>query len=294
MQFRMASVISAGLHAAVLLWALLTFTSAPFKVTPAESLPIDLVSEKEFSELAKGQKDAPKIKIPKPLVEQLDESKSVEDSKAKVDKKEVKAAHDATPPPEPKPQKEQPAKAKAEPPPKIDPIGEKIKQDSKQQVVKNEPMPPHRPPVPHYEPKFDADKIAALLDKRAPTRTAATGADLNDDPAVGYVHGLSAQLSQDEIAALKRRITECWNVPAGAKDAQNLAVIFRVMFRQDGTVERGPVLVGASPGSPFGPAFADSGKRAILQCQPYTMLKPEHYKTWRDIEIEFRPQDLGG
>jgi colicin import membrane protein len=294
MQFKTASVISAGLHAAVLLWALLAFTSAPFKVTPAESLPIDLVSEKEFSELAKGQKDTPKIDIPKPLVDQQGESKPAEDSKAKVANKEVKAAHDATPPPEPKPEKEQPAKAKAEPPPKIDAIGEKIKQDTKQQVVKNEPMPPRRPPVPHYEPKFDADKIAALLDKRAPTRMAATGATPNDDPAVGYVHGLATQLSQDEIAALKRRITECWNVPAGAKDAQNLTVIFRVMFRQDGTVERGPVLVGASPGSPFGPAFADSGKRAILQCQPYTMLRPEHYKSWRDIEIQFKPEDLGG
>ena len=294
MQFRTASVISAGLHVAVLLWALLTFTSSPLKVTPAESLPIDLISEKQFSELAKGQKDAPKINVPKPLVEQQAEAKPVEDSKAKVANKEVKAAHDATPPPEPKPQKEQPAKAKPEPPPKIDPIGEKIKQDTKQPVVKNEPLPPRRPPMPHYEPMFDADKIAALLDKRVPTRMAATGAALNDDPSVGYVHGLATQLSQDEIAALKRRITECWNVPAGAKDAQNLTVIFRVMFRQDGTVERGPALVGASPGSPFGPAFADSGKRAILQCQPYTMLKPEHYKSWRDIEIQFRPEDLGG
>lgn len=295
MQFRTASVISTGLHAAVLLWALLSFVSAPFKVTPAESLPIDLVSEKEFAELAKGQKDAPKIEVPKPLVEQKGDSKPVEDSKAKVADKEVKAAHDASPPPEPKPPKEQPAKAKQQPPPKIDPIGAKIKQeDTKQQVVKNEPLPPRRPPVPHKELKFDADKIAALLDKRVPTRVAATGATPQDDASVGYVHGLAARLSQDEIAALKRRITECWNVPAGAKDAQNLAVIFRVMFRQDGTIERGPVLVGASPGSPFGPAFADSGKRAILQCQPYTMLKPEHYKSWRDIEIEFRPEDLGG
>jgi colicin import membrane protein len=294
MQFRTAQVISAGLHAALLLWALIAFTSAPFKMTPAESLPIDLVSEKQFSELAKGQKDAPKIKIPKPLVEQQGESKPVEDSKAKVDKKEVKAARDAAPPPEPKPQKEQAAKAKTEPPPKIDPIGEKIKQNTKQPVVANEPMPPRRPPIPHKDLTFDADKIAALLDKRAPTRTAATGSALSDDPAVGYMHGIGTQLSQDEISALKRRITECWNVPAGAKDAQNLTVIFRVLFRQDGTIERGPVLVGASPGSAFGPAFADSGKRAILQCQPYTMLKPEHYKTWRDIEIEFRPEDLGG
>ena len=67
MQMRTASVISTGLHAAVLLWARCRFPASPFKVTPAESLPVDLVSEKEFSELTKGIKDAPKpVEKPKP------------------------------------------------------------------------------------------------------------------------------------------------------------------------------------------------------------------------------------
>ncbi len=60
MEFKTASVISTGLHAAVLLWAVVSFTGETFKVTPAESLPVDLVSEKEFSQLTKGIKEAPK------------------------------------------------------------------------------------------------------------------------------------------------------------------------------------------------------------------------------------------
>ena len=47
-----------------------------------------------------------------------------------------------------------------------------------------------------------------------------------------------------------------------------------------------------SRASPFGPVFAESGKRAILQCQPYTMLNPAHYDNWKDIEIEFSPRDM--
>src|SRR6185312_15287713 len=115
---RKATGISAGLHAAVLLWATFSFSGKTFEVTPAESLPVDLVSEKDFSEMTKGVKDAPKVEKPKPLVEKKAEEppKPVEDSKPKVtEKKEVQAAKETSPPPDPQP-------------PQPDPIAEKIKQ----------------------------------------------------------------------------------------------------------------------------------------------------------------------
>ena len=51
MQMRTASVISTGLHAAVLLFAVVTFTGKSLESTPVEALPVDMVSEKEFSEM---------------------------------------------------------------------------------------------------------------------------------------------------------------------------------------------------------------------------------------------------
>src|SRR5580765_659289 len=101
---RKATAISAGLHAAVLLWATLSFSGKTFDVTPAESLPVDLVSEKDFSEMTKGVKDAPKVETPKPLVEKKAEEppKPVEEAKPKVtEKKELQAAKEPTPQPEP-------------------------------------------------------------------------------------------------------------------------------------------------------------------------------------------------
>ena len=68
--------------------------------------------------MTKGVKDAPKVETPKPLVEKKAEEppKPVEDSKAKItEKKEVQAAKEIAPPPEPQP-------------PKPDPIAEKLKQ----------------------------------------------------------------------------------------------------------------------------------------------------------------------
>src|SRR6476660_5027674 len=103
---RKATAISAGLHAAVLLWATISFSGKMFDVTPAESLTVDLVSEKDFSEMTKGVKDAPKVETPKPLVEKKAEEppKPVEDSKAKItEKKEVQASKEMAPQPEPQP-----------------------------------------------------------------------------------------------------------------------------------------------------------------------------------------------
>ena len=97
---RKATAISTGLHAAVLLWATLSFSGKTFDVTPAESLPVDLVSEKDFSQLTKGVKDAPKVETPKPLAEKKAEEppKPIEDSKAKItEKKEVQAAKEMSP-----------------------------------------------------------------------------------------------------------------------------------------------------------------------------------------------------
>ena len=43
----------------------------------------------------------------------------------------------------------------------------------------------------------------------------------------------------------------------------------------------------------LGPALADSAKRALLLCQPFTMLKPEHYEQWKAIDIKFNNELLG-
>jgi colicin import membrane protein len=283
MQMRTASAISAALHVAVLLWATLSFTSTGFEAAPAESLPVDMVSEKQFSEMTKGVKDAPKpVEKPKPLVEKVAEPppKPVEDMKPKVsEKQEVKTQMEqqSAPAPESKP----------------DPIAEKIDKAEKQEAnAEAKPLPPKKPPPPK-PPKFDADKIAALLDKRDPQRQATTGATLNPQASLGYVNGAAAQLSQSELDAMRARLRQCWSPPVGAADAPNLFVIFRVLLRRDGSIEHEPALVGGTAAS-SGPALAESAKRALLQCQPYTMLRPEHYETWRDMEIKFDPRDMFG
>jgi colicin import membrane protein len=303
---RKATAISAGLHVAVLLWATLSLSSRALNATPPESLPVDILSEKQFSEMTKGAKDAPKpVEKQKPLVEKKAEPKPVvEEIKPKVsDKPEVKAASQKPPepkPPEQKPPEKQQAKPAEKPPEpkeaekKPDAIAEKIKKEEEKQQkeakAEPKPLPPKKPPQ-KKQPAFNPNQIAALLNQREPQRQAATGNELNPNAALGRANGMAAQLSQNEIDALRERIKQCWQPPLGAEDAQDLQVVFHVMFNQNGTVMRGPDVVEGAPTS-LGPIFAESARRAILQCQPYTMLHKEHYAQWRDMEMVFNLRDM--
>lgn len=279
---RKATAISAGLHAAVLLWATLSFSGKTFDVTPAESLPVDFISEKDFSEMTKGVKDAPKVETPKPLVEKKAEEppKPIEEAKPKVtEKKELQAAKEPTPPPEP-------------PPPKADPIAEKLKQpdEPKQTKAEQQPLPPKKPPQ-KPQPKFEPDKIAALLDKRDAQRNAATGVEANATPSLGTAAGTAAQLSQSEIDALRARLMALWNPPVGMQDASQTQVTIRIRFRKDGTLAVGPQVLTSGSGAQFN-AMRDSAVRAVFVGQPYTMLRPEHYEQWKEIDFTFDTRQM--
>ncbi|HZL39951.1 MAG TPA: protein TolA [Pseudolabrys sp.] len=273
-----ASAISAGLHAAVLLWAMVSFSGRPLEATPLESLPVDLVSEKDFSEMTKGAKTAPKAEIPKPLVEKLGDPKPAEVPVPKLtEKKEVTPTAEKTP--EPQPQT------------KPDPIAEKIKkQDEPKQQAKEEPLPPKKPPQ-KQQPKFDADKIAALLDKRDPQRSAATGEQLNSAPSLGASTGNAAKLSQSELDALRQRLISLWNPPVGIQNPQDFVIRIRIQLGKDRKLSAPPVVLSTGTGTLYNSA-RDSAVRAVFQAQPFDMLKPEHYETWKDMEMNFDPRDM--
>lgn len=275
MQMRTASAISAGLHVAVLLWATLSFTSKSFDAPSPDPLPVDLISDKQFSEITKGTKDAPKpVDKPKPVVEKkAEEVKPVEEIKPKVAEKkpEIKPTLENIPtPPQAKP----------------DPIAEKLKSEPDQKMTKSDPtpLPPRKPPRP--QPKFDSSQIAALLNQREPERRAAAGHELNSLPSLGAPSGNAANLSQSELDALRRRLMGLWNPPVGMRDAKDLQITIRIKLNRDGTLAAGPLVLSSGSGVQFN-AMRDSAVRAVFVAQPYTMLRPEHYESWKEIDFTF-------
>lgn len=284
--------VSAVAHAGLLLWGLISFSARPLEAAPTPSLPVDIISEKQFSQLSSGAKNAPKSETPKPLVDKIGLTKPAEEVTSKInDKQEVKTVS-APPPADAPPEKPEAKPEKKEP--KVDPIAEALKkEDTRKKREEAKKQAELKKQKEQQQPKFDPTQIAALLDKRDPQRNAATGETINQAPSLGYSNAPAAQLSQSEIDALRRRISECWSPPVGAANAPNLKVVFRVLFKKDGSLAADPSMV-AGTASPFGPAMAESAKRALLTCQPFKMLRPETFATWRDIEITFDPREMFG
>jgi colicin import membrane protein len=216
-----------------------------------------------------------------------------------------KSADKAREKPQPKPQDEAQEKPQQKPQEKPKPDAKTAEKPEKKPdpfkadriadlLKKTHPPQPHEKPTPKKTPRYNANQIAELLDHRAPQRQVATASALNSRASLGAPNAApNAQLSQSEIDALRERLRECWSPPAGVNGNMNIYVSLRVLFKPDGSLAQMPVVVAGSP-SPLGPALAESGKRALLLCQPFTMLRPEHYAQWRDITVDFDPRDLAG
>jgi len=303
--------ISAAAHAIVLGWGLVTFASRPLNATPPEFITTDIISAADFSQITQGIRTAPKAEAPKPLVEKVAEAKPVEEQNAKIveNKPEIVATSDQVQPPkppepkkaEPKPPvpvpqpKPEPKQAFAkEPEQKIDPIAEAIKKDIKKPDPKTQQKaetPPKKAEPAKPQPKFDASRIAALLDKRDPQRKAATGDTLSNTPSLGTATGRAVTLSQNELDALRARLRECWNVPVGVAEARDLIVTVRIQFKQDGSLQTDPRLMNSGSHPAFQVA-AESAMRAVRTCAPYSFLPVAKYEAWKDVIVDFDPRDM--
>jgi len=290
---RTAYTISAIGHAAVLLWSVWSLAAKPIALPPSEALSVYLVTAADFSKITAGSKSAPQLETPKPLAEKLAEARPVDDPTAKVvEKKEVKAARETSPAPESKPSEPKQEKKQVEARP--DSIAEAIAKDETKKfepktAEAKPPTPPKKPTPP--APKFDPKQVAVLLDKRDPTRLAATGDNLNNAASLGLSNGAAAQLSLSELEALRARLAQLWTLPAGAKDPEELVVQIRIKLKPDGRLAAPPMVLTSGKSALF-IAARDSAIRALFRGQPYDMLRPEHYEQWKDVEITFDPRDM--
>jgi colicin import membrane protein len=324
---RTGLTISTTAHALVLAWGLISFASPkPLEVTDA--VPVDVITDEQFTQMTAGAREAPKAPAPRPVVDRVDPTpKPAPDPLPKVAEQEVRpTAQASSPPPEPTPPEPQrtpppvPTRApeprprvaeppKPEPKPQPDPIAEALKREpEKPEPPKPEPpKPPTAQPAPRPvqqtqpaparptqpappDRTFNPNQIAALLDRRQPTRTAATGAQPNQTAALGTATGNAARLSQSEIDALRAQIQACWNPPIGTQDAQSLIVKVRIALNQDGSLAAEPVLTNRGNAPTFQIA-AESAMRAVRRCAPYRMPIAK-YDAWRDVEITFDPRDM--
>src|SRR5712671_2160534 len=96
---RTALTISAVSHTVLLLWGVVTFAAKPHTPQSVESVAVDVISAKEFSQLTAGSKNAPAVEAnARPLVETVGERRPVDDPTGKIGRKEVADTTERSPP----------------------------------------------------------------------------------------------------------------------------------------------------------------------------------------------------
>ncbi|MCB1478955.1 MAG: cell envelope biogenesis protein TolA [Tepidamorphaceae bacterium] len=295
--------------------AVIGFASTkPFEVTPEVALPVDLVSVEEYTNLTTGLKSG-EIKETPQAPKAPEENNAAPQPEPQPEEKPAPAQPAAAPEPEPEPE---PAQAEAEPAPPPEPEPEpeaKPKEPEKpqyvqlpkkvemprrpprprQEVARNEPKPtPITPQAREEQKQFDPDSIAALLDKqeRPPESGGVTQEALDGQASLGAPTGLANRLSMSDIDYLRQQMSRCWSPPVGVLDAVGLVVKLDLELNLDGSLARDPIVANSS-GAPIFTIAAEAARRAVIQCQPYS-LPPEKFDVWRRMIVNFDPREMMG
>jgi len=298
---RRSAFISIMLHLAILLYAVAIFPAGRELDAPMiKDVPIDIITPSEFTKIKAGMVDAkdeaplaPKPEEPKPkAVREKDPPKpALKQAALPPPLPEEKA------PPEPAPKPEKVEKPK-EPAPKKEALPKpKPKPTKKAESKPNKPKPKPKPAQKaNKKPDFNADRIAALLNKipDAASQPSSNFApqDTSRKPVHGQSSGTEMTMSVNEIDALRAKIAQCWNPPPGGLGADSIIVKLRLQLNQDGSLIGYPTVANWG-GSPFFQAAADSAVRAVFQCQPYD-LPAGKYAVWRDMILTFDPRQMYG
>ena len=237
-------VASVALHVLVLGWMMVSFSTRALEMAPEDSVAVDVVSPDQLAKVMAGMKTGKK-ENPKPLVEKVAEAKPVDDAVGKITEK-APVVTETAPPPQPKVEekpvekkpdppkvvenkpkeepKEEPKPVEKKPDPvKLDPIAEAIKKEEKKPPPKPvQAAKPPEPPKPKIvERHFDQSQIAALLDKRDPSRQAVTGDTLNSNAALGLAKGAAADNSATWGAMFKQQVSAAGRNPMAVSSSRS-------------------------------------------------------------------------
>ncbi len=218
------------------------------------------------------------------------------------------------PEPEPEPEQkaaEQPPEQKAAPEPPRQ-MAEAVPPPDAEIIKKPEPEVQEKPRVipataPRTKPrppsKFDASRIAALLDKsvKEDTPPPQETEEQPQDKLADAVERVQPNVLQARVAtatissAMNSKIRECWNVPTGAKDARDLNVMILINLSLEGELIRPPRVIDRSRmnNDEFYRIAAESALRAVIRCAPYDLPK-DMYDEWREMQLNFDPKDMFG
>jgi hypothetical protein len=164
--------------------------------------------------------------------------------------------------------------------------------------------PPKKQPQPDKKPvkkeekkdtEEDFKKLLVNLAKTKPQPTPAASAMPQETKVTpdGQPLPIGDRMTRSEMDALRQQLESCWNIPVGAKDAENMTVEIFMVINQDRTLQSARVVdQGRYNGDSFYQAMADSALRAVRSpnCSPFDV-PPDKYDAWKTVTVTFDPSE---
>jgi hypothetical protein len=114
-----------------------------------------------------------------------------------------------------------------------------------------------------------------------------------ESPSAQGTTGLEASqsLSHPELDALRSRLSKLWKVNPNAEHPEQLFVTVRIRLNPDRRLAAPPQIVSSGSSARY-KAAAHAAIQAVLEGQPYTMLRDETYGQWKYMDIDFAPEQF--
>jgi outer membrane biosynthesis protein TonB len=312
---RIATLISVAFHLSVFLLAWLGLPSSHVDIVPMQVIDVDLNTDVADLKPAPAPKPEPKPEPkkaevkpppppPPPPPTPAPEPPAVKpEPKTAAKPPEPKPEPEAVPVPEPKPELKK-AEVKPEPKPEPPKVAEVPRPRSK---PKPPPPPAEKKPEPAPKPKDDFASVLKTVSKlkdTAPQQPAEPKQKQKESFEQQVAQTLervreeaprpSNAITDADLDAIRRQIEACWNIPAGARDAQDMTVQIRAIMNPDGRVRRAEIVDMARVSrDSFYRSMAESARRAVMnpRCQPLH-LPVEKYDEWRVLLLNFDPRGM--
>ena len=195
--------------------------------------------------------------------------------------------------------------------PKLKPKPKPKPKEVKKEEVKTVPIDPNA--LPDKKKKVEKKKVEKKKVKKKPSKDFSSVLKNLADPKkksapketsksavesviskMGSNAPLGAKMTMSEEDALRKQLEECWNVPFGAKDAENMSVEIFMVINRDRTLREARIVnMSRYHSDSFFRAAAESALRAVRSplCSPFDV-PPDKYDVWKTVTVTFNPKDM--
>jgi colicin import membrane protein len=139
------------------------------------------------------------------------------------------------------------------------------------------------------EKQFNADEVAALLDKQKPSGGGAKRS--TQQPSLGGNKNRGEKLSQSEMGALSDQLGGCWTLPVGLEGSENFVAVILFNLDASGKLDGRPAVEKSSGNR----QFDESAVRAVQKCNMAGLQVPAGKQDiWAQVRVTFDPREMLG